>query len=135
MAGRHPGAGDSRGPSSARRVGRAKLSREEQWLFWWSFARHDLGLTSDEFYALTLRQLSALRKRHEQRVGHDEFMLAQLTAYAINFSYRAPKKPVEPRDFMPSQIGKHRSSQAKPRMTRKRRRAIADAFRTFFPRT
>lgn len=43
-------------------------------------------------------------------------MLAQNTAYAINFSMAAPKKPVSPRDLMPSQWNRKNVKQKPPRM-------------------
>jgi hypothetical protein len=103
-------------------------------LYWWSRGRYDLGLTSDEFYSLTLRQLSALVKRHEQAREHQDAMLAQLTSCVINFSYRAPQKPTTWQDLMPGEKYRKERSSQRPRMTKKHRRAIADAFRTFFPK-
>jgi hypothetical protein len=77
--------------------------------------------------------LAALIKRHELKAHHDEFMLAQLTSYNVNFSMCHPKKPTAPRDFMPSEWAKT-SQRVKPkRLTNKRRAEIVSAFRGWFP--
>lgn len=49
-----------------------------------------------------------------------EFMLAQLTAYTINFSSRGPKQPVTPRDLMPSMAleARQRNEQEEAQMWR-----------------
>jgi hypothetical protein len=79
-------------------------------------ARYDLGLSSEEFFDCTPRQLEALVKRFERAQEHKDFMLAQNTAYTINFSMAAPKKPVSPRDLMPSEWNKVKAKQKHPRM-------------------
>jgi hypothetical protein len=68
----------------------------------WSTARHDLGLTSDEFYELQPRQLAALRQRWNRAEEHREFMPAQIAACVVNFSMSAPKEQVSAAVFMPS---------------------------------
>src|SRR6185312_12893062 len=82
----------------------------------WAIARYDLGLTSDEFYALTPRQFDALLKRKEHADTMQEFLFGQLAAMTANFSMAPPKKPARPQDFMPSQWGKA----AKPKRRSKR---------------
>jgi len=99
----------------------------------WSVARYDLGLTSDEFFALTPRQFDALLKRREHETQRAEYMQAQIAAYTINFSACHPKESVDPFDLMPSMAGKQRraksSQQQRVRMTKKVRREVTDSFR------
>lgn len=92
------------------------LSEDDQWQRYWAVARYDLGLSSDEFFDCTPRQLDALIKRHERSKQEQEFLFAQLTSCVVNFSMAGPKKPSEPKDFMPSEWIKH------PVATFKRRR-------------
>jgi hypothetical protein len=92
----------------------------------WSIAIYDLSLTPEQFFALTPRQFDALAKRHERRMEHDEFMLAQLTSCLVNFSMCRPKESVTPKDFMPSQFGKPGPKQKKIRLTKARRKAVSD---------
>ncbi len=95
-----------------------------------STARIDLGLSTGEFYALTGRQLDALMRRRLRRVEDGGFMLAQLTAYVINFSMCRPEKPVAIKDFMPSQWAKQQ--RARPKKQKRRSRAIiAQELRSF----
>lgn len=53
-------------------------------------------------------------------------MLAQLTACVVNFSMAHPKKPLDARDFMPSEWSKRKPAD-KPK--RRPRRLIADELR------
>jgi hypothetical protein len=66
-------------------------------------ARYDLRLSSDEFYALTPRQLDGLAKRHQRATEEREFLFAQLASCVVNFSMCHPKDPVKASDFMPSE--------------------------------
>jgi hypothetical protein len=68
----------------------------------------------------------ALVRQHELAMQQQELLFAQLTAAVINFGACRPKEPVKTEQFMPSQWGK---VEKRPRMTAKRRREIADAFR------
>jgi hypothetical protein len=88
----------------------------------WSFARLELGLDTDEFYALTPRWFDALCRRHEQMTEDSEFMIAQLTSCVVNFSMGAPKEPVHPRDLMPSQIRRTVSDPAISQKHKRRKR-------------
>lgn len=87
----------------------------------------ELGLSDAEFYALTPRQLNALILRKEIAEQRPEFMLAQLTACVVNFSQARPKRPSQPRDFMPSMAGKKRNAEHDIQ-------AEANALRAFFAR-
>ena len=97
----------------------------------WSVARYDLHLSESEFWQLTPRQLDALLIREKYKIEHDEFMLAQIAAVTINFAMGHPDKPVQPSALMPSKFSDKQSRSGKPRMTKKRRQNIADAFRAF----
>jgi hypothetical protein len=107
------------------------VSAQQRWLDLWSRGVYDLGLTPDVLFALTPRQFHALTQRHERRIEHDEFMVAQLAACVINFSMAHPKEPVKPADLMPSQVGK-KPKQKKIRLTKKRRQAVTETFRAGF---
>lgn len=74
-------------------------------------ARHDLGLSTEEFFSLQPRQLDALIRRHERAKQETEFLFAQLGSLVANFSMAHPKKPIEPRDLMPSQWKQARKAQ------------------------
>lgn len=62
-----------------------------------------MGLSPEEFFDCTPRQLDALIKRHERSKQETEFLFAQLTSCVVNFSPVHPKKPVSVKDFMPSE--------------------------------
>jgi hypothetical protein len=104
------------------------------WLQLWSHVRIDLGLTDEEFYDLTPRQIDALSKRFRdratERASEQEFLFAQLTTYVVNFSHWPPKEPASPKDFMPSEM-RRRAMEKPKRMTRKRRQEVADAWRIY----
>lgn len=87
----------------------------------------DLGLTTEEFYLLTPRQLDALTRRHAEQVRSNEFLFGQLTSAVVNFSMCHPEKPSEIRDFMPSEM---RKAVVKPK--RRARKVIAAEVRGFF---
>jgi hypothetical protein len=75
----------------------------------WAQARYDLGLTEEEFWRMTPRQLSALLKRHKREHERQEFLFAQVVSNTVNFSMCRPKQPVTPKQFMPSQWRKKES--------------------------
>lgn len=81
----------------------------------WSIAIYDLGLSEEQFYSCTLKQIKALIKRKELAVSHGEYMLAQLTSYVINFSgASAPKNPTTPQQFMPSAVDVRKVKRGRP---------------------
>lgn len=92
-------------------------------------ARFHLGLTDDEFFRLTPRQLRLLLNRHREATQHAELLHGIIAAAVVNSGFSAPKKGVEPRLFMPSQWGK-RAEEAEPKR-RIRRRDIAQNIRCF----
>jgi hypothetical protein len=96
-------------------------------------ARYDLHLSDDDFYALTPRQFDALLKRKKVETVASEFLLAQLTSWVANSGFRSTVKPTKPQDFMPSEWQKTPTNPKRPRMTKKRREAIADGIRLCFP--
>ena len=101
-------------------------------MHFWSIARYDLGLSSDEFFSITPRQFDALLKRHRYKVESTEFMFAQLTSWIANTGFRSTEKPTSAFDFMPSQWRKKAKQKAqdpkKPvRMTKKKRQQIAQS--------
>src|ERR1019366_5506118 len=87
-----------------------ELTPAEQWLHLWSSARYDLGLSDDDFYSLTPRQLNALFRHRERQRDYDrehtEYMAAQIVAMVANTGFRSFEKAREPREFMPSAWGK-----------------------------
>lgn len=93
----------------------------------WAIARYDLHLTDEEFYSLTPRQFDALLKRHELAEQKREYLAAQTTAAIINFSMRAPDKPVSPRDFMLSL-----PPERKQKPTKKQIKKVAQNLRALF---
>lgn len=64
-------------------------------------ARFDLGLSDEEFWALTPRRMDALVQRWERAREHSDMMLAQIAQTGANFSFCAPKKPFTIDQFMP----------------------------------
>lgn len=72
----------------------------KDWMEGWAIARHDLGLTSDEWLAMTPRMLQALAHQHLEEIRQREFMQSQLTAVAANFGGRAPREPFKEDQFM-----------------------------------
>jgi hypothetical protein len=101
----------------------------------WSCAIYDLNCSDDEFFRLTPRRFEALLKRHRHNVESNELLFGQLTSWVASTGFKSSDKPTSAKDFMPSQWAKSAAkSQVKPkRITRSRRRAIADGIRTMFP--
>ena len=65
-----------------------------------------LGLTSEQFFRLTPRQLRVLADKDwefiERQREHAELLAGIITAGVVNYSFCHPKQPVKPADFMPS---------------------------------
>jgi hypothetical protein len=110
------------------------MSRQELWRLNWSIAVMDLGLSSDEFYSLTPRNLTALRDRHERKIKSNEFLFGQLTSYMVNFSMCRPDPPTKPSDFMPSYIAAKSTAEStrSSRATKKQRNTVTTSFRSLF---
>lgn len=90
-----------------------------------------LGLTDDEFYALTPRQYQLLLDRHEERERHSEWMFGVLAATVANFSQGAPEKALQPKDFPFLRL---RDQEPATRNRRPQRQMVADKLRMFFTR-
>jgi len=78
-----------------------------------------LGLTDDQFYALTPRQYHLLLERHRDREKHTEWMVGLLASTVANWSMGAPKEPLQPRDF-PLLLLRDAPSEKHPRINRRR---------------
>lgn len=105
------------------------------WLDLWAFARIRMGLSKDEFFALTPRAFFKMRDTwlDQQRDMHR--MIALLRVDMINHSMYRPTRPLELADIMPS-AGRDPRRPAAPerrrRLTRKFRAEIADRMRQVF---
>ena len=66
----------------------------------WSSARYDIHLSDAEFWHLTPRQLSALLRRHKQRLDRDNYLAGIVASTTANFSMARPKEPLSADDFM-----------------------------------
>lgn len=100
------------------------------WLNLWSHARIDLGLSSEEFFEMTPRQLDALTHRHLRQMEEREFLFAQLTSCVVNFSMVHPEKPSQAKDFMPSEMRKR--FHAAPKRERINRKQVIAETRKYF---
>ena len=78
------------------------LPAQKLWGNIWSHARGDLGLSEEEFWAFTPRQLDLLSKRFAMRQQWHELLNARLMAVVVNYSTYAPDPPVSPAQFMSS---------------------------------
>ena len=71
----------------------------------WAIGRFDLGLSEQEFWRLTLRELAALLKRwrfDQERADWRAGMVASVIAN-IHRDRKRRSKPFTPQDFMPHQ--------------------------------
>ncbi len=64
-------------------------------------AVYDIGLTSEQFYALTLRQFMALHHRWTEAEKRVDRRCARLAAVMVNISGKTSKKSYTEEDFMP----------------------------------
>jgi hypothetical protein len=71
--------------------------------------------------------MDALLKRLERARRDVEIMPAQIAACVVNFSMGHPKKPVSPKDFMPSEWARNPPVEKKPK--RRKRQLIATEIR------
>ncbi len=62
---------------------------------------YDLGLTPEQFYAMTLRQFMALWKRFTEAEKRLDRRCARLAAVMVNISGKVSKKSYTEEDFMP----------------------------------
>lgn len=84
----------------------------------WTTGRIVLGLTDDQFYALTPRQFHLLLDRKLDEIRHREYLTGLMAATVANFSLGAPKEPVRPRDFALPLL--QDLKERKPRLNRKK---------------
>jgi hypothetical protein len=99
-------------------------------LLYWSVARFDLGLTEDEFFSLTERQLHALIARFKAKNEKAELLFGIQTAVLANHSFSPPKKAYQAFDFMPSKVAEREKSAPKPKPFS--RKKFADDLRAKF---
>lgn len=66
----------------------------------WAVARYDLRLSEDEFWALSLREWTALVERRDSELERAEWGTATLTAMVVNMFRKENSKPFEPAHFL-----------------------------------
>ena len=95
-----------------------------------------MGLSADEFFALTPRLFLEMRRQWDGARRHEWTLLALLRHDIINFSFCRPKEPVKLEDLLPGEGALARAPVAghgRPaRMTRTRRRTVAEGCRAIF---
>lgn len=91
-----------------------------------------MGLSKEEFFALTPRLFHELRKQYLREQRKQQAMLALLRVDIINFSYRAPRDRITLDDLLPPDDSDETPTPKRPRLTAKRRQLIADGFRALF---
>lgn len=89
-----------------------------------------MGLTKEEFFALTPRLFHELRAQYRKRERDVHTMVSLLRLDVINFSYRAPRERITLDDLLPPPEAEEPVK--RPRLTVKRRAAIAEGFRRLF---
>ena len=67
----------------------------------WAVAVYDLGLTTEQFYALTLRQFMTLHERFKEAERRLDRRCARIAAVIVNMSGKYSKKSYTEEDFMP----------------------------------
>lgn len=97
----------------------------------WSTAIVIVGISSAEFWAMTPRMFDALLKRKERENQERDFLFAQLASVYVNYSMAAPKNPVPPAEFMPSEIRK-KLARKRNGPSREEREAVDRQTRAFF---
>ena len=66
----------------------------------WAIARHDLGLSSEEWLEMTPRQVHALLKRQVVEWQREELLVGIIASTTANFSFCRPTEPLEAESFM-----------------------------------
>lgn len=88
-------------PSTKKKADSEDSSKEGMdWPETWASARLELHLSDIEFIGMTPLQFHELRKSFVRIWQHEEFLFSRLTARMINFSHRAPEKPIDDEFFM-----------------------------------
>lgn len=69
----------------------------------WAIAVHDLGLSSEQFFSLTLPRFNALVERYELQQQREDFRAAQICTVAANImGKKQDGTAFQPGDFFPS---------------------------------
>jgi hypothetical protein len=89
-----------------------------------------MGLSKEEFFGLTPRLFAALRKQFLAARREAHLMLSLLRMDVINFSAARPRERITLDDLLPPEEDAPRPK--RPRLTTKRRAAIADGIRNLF---
>jgi hypothetical protein len=96
-----------------------------------------LGVTEDEFFAMTPRYFVALRRAWEQREWEKQRNIALLRVDLINGGMTRPKEPVKLEDVLAPAPntrgigGSHVAVRSRGRLTRWHREEIAKGWRSF----
>jgi len=69
----------------------------------WAVAVYDLHLTSEQFYALTLRQFSALQNRFVESERRKDRRTARIVSHIVNMAGRSVKNFMTEDQFMPGE--------------------------------
>ena len=67
----------------------------------WATAVYDIGLTTEQFYSLTLRQFMALHDKFRESERRLDRRCARLAAVIVNTAGKFSKKSYTEDDFMP----------------------------------
>ena len=84
------------------------------WIEAWAVADQDLGLTADEWLAMTPRMVHALLERHLEQLRQWELLAGMVIANNANFSACAPKEPFSPERFMLHPWPKNKKDEKQP---------------------
>lgn len=89
-------------PSPAAKEEAASSDPEHEfgWMQAWAYARVELGLTDEEWLAMTPRQFAALQQARIVQMQREELLIGIVASTVQNFSMGASKKPASPQDFM-----------------------------------
>jgi hypothetical protein len=84
----------------------------------WAIGRFDLGLSEEEFWALTPRKFRALLKRLNRRERENEWLNARIiaTIYNVNLDPKKRTKPYQAEDFMRTEKKKPDASKFKNKL-------------------
>ena len=97
----------------------------------WAIGVLDLGLTSEQFWSMQPWMFDALLSRKQRATQETELLFGQLTSVVANYSMCAPKTPISPAEFMPSEILKKIEAKRQG-PTKKEREAINAQTRALF---
>ena len=76
-----------------------------------AFGRYDLGLSEEEFWHLTPRELMALQERHEEAQEWQDYRAGVVAAAIVNMLKTKGGKTYKPQDFMPTRKQKKQTWQ------------------------